>query len=127
MLKYLIDLQIRNIRTKPKLGLAGVFSLGDRVFFEILEELINQGKIKGAYLSHYFAPPDILPHLKVGIRYKELADLASVNQLLDNLCEEYKDIVTDKGKFELMTGEYQHFPHDIVVDYLAQSRLEQFQ
>lgn len=118
MLEYLADLQTRNIHTKPELYLEGAFYLGERVF-EILKGLINQGKIKGAYLSHYFQPPDTLPHVKVGIRYKELTDLATVNQLLNKLCAKYKDIVTDKGRFEQTTGEYQRFPHDIVVDYLA--------
>ena len=117
MLERLPDLQTRNIHTKPELGLAKVFYIGDQVF-EILKKLIKQSKIKGAYLSHYFLPPDILPHVKAGIRYEEPADLAIANQLLDDLCEKYRDIVTDRGAFEQTTGEYQHFPPDIVVDYV---------
>lgn len=118
MTEYLTDLQIRNIHTKLELDLDGVFLLSDQIFV-VLKELINQGKIKGAYLSHYFEPPHTPPHVKVGIQYRELAELTIVNQHLDKLCEKHKNIATDKGKFEHTTGEYQRFPQDIVVDYVA--------
>lgn len=67
MAQYLKDLQIRNIRTKLELGLNGVFIIGDRVF-ELLRKLAKEGKVRGAYLSHYYDPPKTEPHGKVGIR-----------------------------------------------------------
>lgn len=118
-MEYLIDIQIRNIYTKPESGLVGVFSLGDQVF-KLLKELTDQNKIKGAYFSHYYNPPNTSPHVKVGIWYKELTEVSTVNQLLDNLCEKkkYKNIVADKGIFEPTTGKWENFPDDIVVDYV---------
>lgn len=119
MVEYLKDLQIRNIHTKPELGLNGVFMIGDRVFI-LLRKLVNEGKIRGAYFSHYYEPPKTEAHAKVGIRYHNLAQLDSVSSMLDALCHEYQDVVIDRGKFEPTTGECKDppLPADIVVDYI---------
>lgn len=114
------DLQIRNIRTKPELWLSGVFILGDRVF-ELLSKLVNEGKVKGVYFSHYCEPPKTEPHAKVGIRYRDVAELDSVSFMLDSLCDSQKNLVTDKGRFEKTLGvcDDPPLPADIVVDYIA--------
>ena len=117
MVEYLRDLQIRNIRTKLELGLNGVFIIGDRVF-ELLRKLAKEGKVRGAYLSHYYDPPKTEPHAKVGIRYRSVAELDSASSLLDCICDERRDVVIDKGKFEPTTGEFQYLPTEVVVDYV---------
>jgi hypothetical protein len=119
MVEYLEDLQSRNIHTKPDLGLNGAFFLGDRVF-ELLRNLMHEDKITGAYFSHYFEQSNP-PHVKVGIRYGNLRDLDSVSSMLDKLCDEQKDLVVDKGKFQTTTGECKDppLPADIIVDYIA--------
>lgn len=76
MVEYLEDIQIRNILTKPELGLVGVFFLGDQIF-QVLGKLSQEGRVRGVYFTHYYDPPRTEPHIKVGIRYDNLADLES--------------------------------------------------
>lgn len=117
MTEYLKDLQACDIHTTQSLGLKGVFCLGDYVF-ELLRELKHKGMIRGAYFSHYFEPPQNPAHVKVGIRYAKSSDLESASSLLDNLCDNHRDIVADKGNFKPTTGELPELPNDIVVDYV---------
>jgi len=118
MVGYLGDLQIRNVHTKSELRLSGVFIIGDRVF-GLLRKLATGGKVSGAYLSHYYDPPNKTePHVKVGIRYHNVGELDSASSMLDRLCDEWRDVVIDKGEFERTTGEFQYLPSEIVVDYI---------
>lgn len=125
MVEYLKDLQTRNVHTRLELALDGVFFLGDRVF-QVLRKLRQDGKVRGMYFTHYYGPPWIEPHAKVGIRYHNLADLESASSVLDTLCDEQKDIVIDKGRFEPTTGEFEHLPSEIVVDYIICHSFEFF-
>lgn len=116
-MEYLKDLQTRNILTKPDIGLDGVYILGDQVFL-LLRDLVQERKVRGAYFTHYCCPPQVEPHVKVGLRYEKTEDLSSVTSLLDDLCGKQRDVVIDKGRFESTTGESDHLPPEIVVDYI---------
>lgn len=117
MTEHLKDLQTRNIRTKVEVGLNGVHVLGDQIRV-LLGKLVRELKVKGAYFTHYYIPPQVEPHVKVGIRYEKIEDLNAVTLMLHGLCDEQTDIVTDKGRFETTLGIYQNLPYDIVVDYI---------
>jgi hypothetical protein len=117
-LEYLKDLQTRNILTRPDMGLNGVYCLGDQVF-ALLRGLLKERTVKGAYFTHYCWPPRVEPHVKVGIRFEKPPDLDAVASILNELCGKQKYLVIDKGRFEHTTGEFEHLPPRIVVDYIV--------
>ncbi len=116
MVEYLKDLQIRKIRIRPELK--DVYLLDGKIF-EVMSKLVQEGKVKGAYFTHQYNPEEkIEPHLNVGVRYEKTEDLTSASLMLDSLCDEHKNLVLERGKFESTKGIDNDLPSDVVVDYL---------
>ncbi len=117
MVKTLRDFQNRDISTRPELGGNGVYLLGKRIFL-FLREILSQNLVRGCYFSHYFKPPEIPPQVKVGIRYNTMEALDTVNNLLNNICQEESRLVLDPGGFSPTPGYIIGLPEDIVIDYI---------
>ena len=117
MAKILSDLQHRDIYTKSELKGIGIFKLGLKIF-DFLKYIKSENKDMMFFLTHYFKPSEIPPHIKVGVRYKILRDLNLVNELLDKLCQENEDIISIPGEFKHTSGYDELLPDDIIVDYI---------
>jgi len=117
MVEALKDFQNRAIFTRPKYGIGGVFCLGINIY-NFLEEILSHKSVKGCYFTHYFKPPEIQPHVKVGIRFNTIKSLTNVNDLLNSLCEEKNELILKSGDFLPTTGCINEFSEDIVIDYI---------
>ncbi len=117
MVDKLKDFQNRDIFIRVEYGLEGVFRLGSRVF-DLLKEVSNQNLVIGCFFSHYFSPPQKLSQVKVGIRYNEVKNLSIINNSLDHICKEERDIIFKTGDFQSTLGLHHRLPEDIVIDYI---------
>lgn len=117
MVEVLKDFQNRDIFTRPEFGINGVYLLGERIF-EFLKKISSQNFVRGCYFSHYFSPPENLSQVKVGIRFNDVKILSIVNDSLNRICEEKREIILHPGEFQSTSGIHPGLPKDIVVDYI---------
>lgn len=117
MAENLNDFQNRDIFTRPELGSRGVYLLGKKIL-PLLRETLSQNLLEGCFFTHYYEPPKTPPHVKVGIRYNTVEALDTVNNLLNNLCQDEREFVIDPGEFSPTSGYHIELPEDVVIDYI---------